>query len=89
MALNSSFSAGDDKGIEDTLNEFLERIKTNTQSGLRPTSRPSEKSDTSGETATATEEKEEAEQPAVEQAEEETEKVDDVDENEVVEKTSE
>ena len=89
MALNSSFSAGDDKGIEDTLNEFLERIKANTQSGLRPTSRPSEKSDTSGETATATEEKEEAEQPAVERAEEEAEKVDDADENEVVEKTSE
>lgn len=89
MALNSSFSAGDDKGMEDTLNEFLERIKANTQSGLRPTSRPSEKSDTSGETATATEEKEEAEQPAVERAEEETEKVDDVDENEAAEKTSE
>ena len=89
MALNSSFSAGDDKGMEDTLNEFLERIKANTQSGLRPTSRPSEKSDTSGETATATEEKEEAEQPAVERAEEEAEKVDGADGDETTKKTSE
>lgn len=88
MALNSSFSAGDDKGMDNMLNGFLEKMKANTQSGIHPISQANEKSDKSGETATAMEEKEETEQPAVGQ-EEETEKFDGADEDETVEKTLE